>query len=113
MNRLAVVAFEQGWGKAFAKAAYRRWFLERKDVSEESELRVVLHALDRNPDALLSVVDLPPAHEVLAANTQAARTLGIFGALTFAVGREIFWGDDRLDDALAWELRRLRSSSPG
>jgi 2-hydroxychromene-2-carboxylate isomerase len=38
----------------------------------------------------------------LRAATDEARTLGIFGSPTFVVGREIFWGDDRLDDALAW-----------
>jgi 2-hydroxychromene-2-carboxylate isomerase len=34
--------------------------------------------------------------------TDAARKLGIFGAPTFAVGTEIFWGDDRLEEALAF-----------
>jgi len=38
--------------------------------------------------------------------TDAARKLGIFGAPTFAIGREIFWGDDRLEDALNFALGR-------
>ena len=38
--------------------------------------------------------------------TDAARKLGIFGAPTFAIGPEIFWGDDRLEDALAFAARR-------
>jgi 2-hydroxychromene-2-carboxylate isomerase len=38
--------------------------------------------------------------------TDAARKLGIFGAPTFAIGPEIFWGDDRLEDALAFASRR-------
>jgi 2-hydroxychromene-2-carboxylate isomerase len=33
---------------------------------------------------------------------QELRDLGIFGSPTFAVGHEIFWGDDRLDDAIGW-----------
>ena len=40
--------------------------------------------------------------EALAAETDAARELGIFGSPTFAVGRELFWGDDRLEDAISW-----------
>jgi 2-hydroxychromene-2-carboxylate isomerase len=36
------------------------------------------------------------------AETDAARKLGIFGSPTFAIGAEIFWGDDRLEDALEW-----------
>ena len=56
----------------------------------------------------------PPAAEVLAraaaaetgerlaAETEAARALGVFGAPTFAAGNELFWGDDRLEDAIAF-----------
>jgi 2-hydroxychromene-2-carboxylate isomerase len=38
----------------------------------------------------------------LAAETDAARALGIFGSPTFSVGQELFWGDDRLQDAISW-----------
>ena len=41
------------------------------------------------------------AQEALS-ETDAARDLGIFGSPTFTVGRELFWGDDRLNDAIAW-----------
>jgi 2-hydroxychromene-2-carboxylate isomerase len=102
LNRLAVMAFSQGWGKAFTQAAYSHWFLDDKDVSEDSEIRAVLSGLGRNPEATLSGADLPATHEALAARTQVARDLGVFGAPTFVVGRELFWGDDRLDDAISW-----------
>jgi len=36
------------------------------------------------------------------AETGIARELGIFGSPTFVVGRELFWGDDRLEDAISW-----------
>jgi 2-hydroxychromene-2-carboxylate isomerase len=36
------------------------------------------------------------------ATTDRARELGIFGSPTFVVGQELFWGDDRLEDAIAW-----------
>lgn len=39
---------------------------------------------------------------MLERETSAARDLGIFGSPTFATGGEIFWGDDRLDDAVSW-----------
>jgi 2-hydroxychromene-2-carboxylate isomerase len=38
----------------------------------------------------------------LTAETAAARDLGVFGSPTFEVGRELFWGDDRLEDAISW-----------
>jgi 2-hydroxychromene-2-carboxylate isomerase len=96
------MAFSQGWGKAFTRAAYRQWFLKREDISEDTALAGVLAALGKDPAATLAQAEAPAVHEALAAQTQAARELGIFGAPTFAVGREIFWGDDRLDDAIAW-----------
>ena len=37
--------------------------------------------------------------------TEEARTLGIFGSPTFVVGHELFWGNDRLDDAITWYRR--------
>jgi len=39
---------------------------------------------------------------LLTSETDAARTLGFFGSPRFTVGRELFWGDDRLDDAISW-----------
>ena len=38
--------------------------------------------------------------------TDDARKLGIFGAPTFAIGTEIFWGADRLEDAIAFAAGR-------
>ena len=45
-----------------------------------------------------------PAELALAyqAATDEARRLGIFGSPTFAVDGELFWGDDRLEDAITW-----------
>ncbi len=41
----------------------------------------------------------------LKAATDAARSRGVFGSPTFAVGPEIFWGDDRLEEAIEWAAR--------
>ena len=38
----------------------------------------------------------------LAAETAVAMDLGVFGSPTFVVAGELFWGDDRVDDAVAW-----------
>jgi 2-hydroxychromene-2-carboxylate isomerase len=42
------------------------------------------------------------ANAALMMETDVARELGIFGSPTFAVGRELFWGDDRLENAIDW-----------
>jgi 2-hydroxychromene-2-carboxylate isomerase len=44
----------------------------------------------------------PEVDGLMKQATDEARSLGIFGAPTFAIGHEIFWGDDRLEDATEW-----------
>lgn len=110
VNRVAVTAFSQGWGTAFVRAAYRHWFLQLEDVSEEPVLASVIAALGKDSSAILAAADAPSAHKALGDQTQAARELGIFGSPTFAVGREIFWGDDRADDAVDWARNAERPS---
>jgi 2-hydroxychromene-2-carboxylate isomerase len=51
---------------------------------------------------VLVLADGDDAKLTMAAETDVARSLGIFGSPTFTVGRELFWGDDRLDDAISW-----------
>jgi 2-hydroxychromene-2-carboxylate isomerase len=43
---------------------------------------------------------------MLEGETDAARALGVFGSPTFSVGSELFWGDDRLEDAVSWYRHR-------
>jgi 2-hydroxychromene-2-carboxylate isomerase len=51
---------------------------------------------------VLALANSEDAKAALTAETNAARELGIFGSPTFTVGRELFWGDDRLGDAISW-----------
>lgn len=47
-----------------------------------------------------------PLKQRVRANTERATALGLFGAPSFRVGEELFWGSDRLDEALAWAQGR-------
>ena len=58
-----------------------------------------------NPAAVIDAANADDTVQRLEDETAAARALGIFGSPTFAVDAEIFWGDDRLEDALAWSKR--------
>jgi 2-hydroxychromene-2-carboxylate isomerase len=103
-NRVAVVAAHEGWGEAFTKALYMGWIAEHQPPHEPAVLGSVLKALGRNPDAILAQANGAAVRERLEAETATARELGIFGAPTFVWGDQIFWGDDRLEDALAWAV---------
>jgi 2-hydroxychromene-2-carboxylate isomerase len=101
-NRVAVLAAAEGWIADYARATYRRWFEEGLEPGSEPNLGDSLRELAQDP-AWVSMhaagAEIGRAYE---AATAEARQLGIFGSPTFAVGRELFWGDDRLDDAIAW-----------
>lgn len=101
-NRIALIGTKEGWCTDYVCAAYRRWFGEGCDVSIEPDLSRSLRDIGQDPERVLGLAASDEWKMALNAETDAASALGIFGAPTFAVGKEIFWGDDRLDDAIAW-----------
>jgi 2-hydroxychromene-2-carboxylate isomerase len=52
--------------------------------------------------ALIARADSDAVKSDFDAETDVARSLGIFGVPTFAVGTELFWGHDRMEDAFSW-----------
>lgn len=62
----------------------------------------LLTRLGQDARSLIQRADSEAAKADFEAETDAARALGIFGVPTFAVGSEIFWGHDRMEDAFAW-----------
>jgi 2-hydroxychromene-2-carboxylate isomerase len=101
-NRVAVVAAQQGWCREYLTAVYRSWMVEHGSPDTPEALAPLLKALGKEPAVVLAAANSASTEAQLEATTNEARALGIFGAPTFAVGKEIFWGSDRFDDALAW-----------
>ena len=103
--RLALAAIDEPWLPALVRAIYVANFAESADISTPETLGRVLAALGQAPEPWLERVQSQSVKEALRANTDRAQALGIFGAPTFVVRGEVFWGGDRLEDALAWHLR--------
>jgi 2-hydroxychromene-2-carboxylate isomerase len=101
-NRVATVAAIEGWCPPFAQAAYRAWFLENKDPGTLESLSVVLEHLGKNPREVVADANSQAIRDRYAQESETARSLGIFGSPTFVYGAELFWGDDRLEDAVDW-----------
>ncbi len=101
-NRVATLAAREGWCPAFVKACYDDWFLRHQVPGEPAQLQGALARLGRDAEAVIAQADSDATRAAYAAETDSARAAGIFGSPTFRVGDEIFWGDDRLEDALDW-----------
>ena len=101
-NRVATLAAAEGWCPAFAKAAYRSWFLENRDPGKLEHLSGILERLDKNPADIVAQANSQEIRDRYAHETEVARGLGIFGSPTFVYGSELFWGDDRIEDAIDW-----------
>jgi len=103
--RIAILGAEQPWGAAFVRAVYRANFAEDREISDAAVLGEILSDLGQDAQALLEQAGTPETKQRLREQSDQAVSLGIFGAPTFVVNDaddEMFWGNDRLEQALEW-----------
>jgi 2-hydroxychromene-2-carboxylate isomerase len=103
--RVTIAADGEPWLPEFVRRVYLANFAEDREISERDVITGLLHGLDLPANALLDRAHSEPVKRTLRARTEEAQQRGIFGAPSFFVGNELFWGDDRLDDALDWAAR--------
>ncbi|MBL9050651.1 MAG: DsbA family protein [Tabrizicola sp.] len=105
-SRVAMVAAEEGWVEPYSVESFRAWYLEGLPLGTAESLQTILPRVGQDPARVLALAAGSKAATRLEDETEAARKLGAFGSPTFAVGDELFWGDDRLEEAIAWAARR-------
>jgi len=104
--RLAVVGCEEGWVAPFSRRVFEQEFAGEADISDKSVLAGILGELNLAPEPLFERAAQDDVKSKLRSSTEHAISLGIFGAPSFVtVDGELFWGDDRLDQALRWAQR--------
>lgn len=103
-NRVAVVGLREGWGPGYVRAAYRHWFERGIGSGGEENLRLALADCGQEGEIgrILALAESDEVVQELDRRTEEARDLGLFGSPSFVVGREVFWGDDHLEDAIQW-----------
>jgi 2-hydroxychromene-2-carboxylate isomerase len=101
-NRVAIVARDEGWCPAYTQATYRRWFQQGQEPGAEPNLSGSLREIGQEPDRVLRLAQSDEIAQAYDAATTRARELGIFGSPSFATRGQLFWGDDRLEDAVSW-----------
>jgi 2-hydroxychromene-2-carboxylate isomerase len=105
--RVGVLCEEQPWMLDFCERAMLANFADDRDISSEVDMTDILSALGQDAATILHAATSDDNKACLRARTEQARALRIFGAPTFLVGGDMFWGNDRLDDAIAHAQRGL------
>jgi 2-hydroxychromene-2-carboxylate isomerase len=104
--RLALAGEGEGWTPAFTRAVFLANYAEQKDISDDGTLAAILAGLGVDAAVAVEAANAPANKEALKAQTEAAMARGLFGAPSFVVGDELFWGNDRLEAALQWAAAR-------
>lgn len=81
----------------YVDAMYHAMFGQPVDLRDEKVLAGTLAAAGFAPAEMLALVADPEVKQALIKNTEEAVARGVFGAPTFFVGEEMFWGQDRMD----------------
>lgn len=100
--RVGMLAATEGWCREFTERCFALHWTEDCAIGSEANLSATLAALGKDEAAVLAQAQSGDNKERLRAATEEAKSLGIFGSPFFVSGGEPFWGDDRLEDALAW-----------
>ncbi len=104
-TRVALASEQQPWIGEFCRRIISINFVDDGDIDNEAVVCAVLDQLGVDSAALVRAVQTDQARAALRARTAEAQARGIFGAPSFFVNGELFWGNDRLEDALAWAER--------
>jgi 2-hydroxychromene-2-carboxylate isomerase len=99
--RIGVLCEDQPWMRDFCERVMLANFAEDRDINAADCMTPILSSLGQDADAILRAATSDDNKARLRARTEQARAHRIFGAPTFLIGGDMFWGNDRLDDALA------------
>ena len=104
--RIALLGVDQPWIGAFCRKVMELNFARDQDINQPEQMAPIVAELGLSALGLIERAQSEPVKTRLRDQTEQARAKGIFGAPTFFVGTEMFWGNDRLDDALLFAAER-------
>ena len=100
--RIAAGFATEDWTPAFVRAVYHANFAEDQDIADRRVITACLRSVHQDADTVLEAAGSEEAKTMLRTRTERAVKVGIFGAPSFIAGEELFWGNDRLEEALSW-----------
>jgi 2-hydroxychromene-2-carboxylate isomerase len=98
--RAAIYAKESGRVVSFTLACFRQVFAAGRDMSDLDNVLIAAAACELHPNAVTKGIETQSIKDKLRAETDEALERGVAGIPTVAVGQELFWGDDRLEEAV-------------
>jgi 2-hydroxychromene-2-carboxylate isomerase len=104
-NKLAILGLKEGWGVDYVRLTYKRWFQEGKEPATEPNISEICNELNIDKGQVISKANAEDIKKEYLANTESARNNKVFGSPSFIVNGEIFWGDDRMEDAITWSKK--------
>ena len=104
-NQIAILGLKKGWGIDYIRLSYKKWFQEGKEPAVDPSISEICKELEINKDEIISQANSEEIIKNYNLNTNLARDKKIFGSPTFIVEKEIFWGDDRMEDAINWSKK--------
>ena len=104
--RIALLGVDEPWIGAFCRKVMELNFVRDQDINQPEQMVPIVAELGLSALGLTEWAQAEPIKTRLRDQTEQARAKGIFGAPTFFVGTEMFWGNDRLDDALLFAAKQ-------
>ena len=105
-NLVGIVMERDGKYLEYLEETYRAWFLDGLEAGSDQNLENVSRIMGVTLQKVLDDASSNEILEIYERNTADAQTIGVFGAPSFEVGGEVFWGDDRLEDAIRFAKQR-------
>lgn len=99
--RAATFAKQTGRTVSFALAGFRQAFAAGRDLTDPDSVMIAAAACELHPRAVAKAVETAAVKDALRAATDEAAALGVKGVPAVVAGERVFWGDDRLEDAVA------------
>ena len=108
-NKIAFVGAQEGWIKDYVLQTYKNWFQHGLEAGGDENLKATFKTLSLDVKEILARSQTSEIDKLYEEQTSVAVKKGIFGSPTFIVGGEVFWGDDRLEDAISWLKNHSKS----
>ena len=101
--RVALIGLSASWGEEFCRGVFRAEFGECRQIDNPTVIADILSQLHIESAPVLEAARTETNKAALRTQTGEAEQLGIFGAPSFTTADgELFWGNDRLEGAIAW-----------